>query len=612
VADLEKSDQQRASATPSFPNQVNRRELEMDFKGALAAADSVPASPRPSAAPAVPQESIQTKSEMASAGSSGSYGAPWGAQKVKTSTRSNTFGGRMDDSRYAYADADSRYRGKNQDMLRKETAGESYAAITDNAFLRVADQALSTFSIDVDTGSYTNLRRFLNQNQLPPPDAVRIEELVNYFNYNYPQPKNEDPFSVTTEVAKAPWKEDHLLVRIGLQGQTVSTENRPAANLVFLIDVSGSMDEPNKLPLVINSMKLLVKKLKPEDRVGIAVYAGNSGMVLPSTSVSKRGEILEALSNLQAGGSTNGAMGIQLAYDMAKAHFIEGGINRVILCTDGDFNVGVTNHGDLVKLIEEKAKTKVFLSVFGFGMGNLKDSTLEQLANKGNGNYGYIDNPKEAKRVFVDQVGGTLQTIAKDVKIQVEFNPAVVGSYRLIGYENRMLAAKDFNDDKKDAGEIGAGHRVIALYELIPAGAKDDQPAVDSLKYQKTAPVEYAGDKSEIMNVKLRYKQPEGDTSKLIEHPVKNEGVRSFATPKTGWFRSAPEEASADFQFAAGVAAFGMILRDSPYKGEANFDLVLRLSEKGSADKQEDRAEFIGLVEKARSLSGDGSKAPQD
>ncbi len=465
---------------------------------------------------------------------------------------------------------------------------EAYDHISDNPFLRAAQNPLSTFSIDVDTASYANVRRFLTSNTLPPKDAVRIEELVNYFAYEYPQPKGEDPFSVNVEVAPAPWNSAHQLARIGLKGREVPPAERTACNLVFLLDVSGSMNEPNKLPLVRESMKMLVERLRPDDRVAIVVYAGASGMVLPSTEVREKAKILKSIDQLRPGGSTNGAAGIQLAYDIAKANFIKGSANRVILCTDGDFNVGVTNQGELVRLIEEKAKIGVFLTVLGFGMGNYKDSMLEKLADKGNGAYGYIDTRREAQKLFVDQLSGTLVTIAKDVKIQIEFNPARVGAYRLIGYENRLLRAEDFNDDKKDAGEIGAGHTVTALYELVPAGHEQDVPGVDALKYVNppAKPVETGS--AEWMTVKLRYKQPDGDVSKLIENPV---------TPN-------PEAApSKDFQFAASVAEFGMLLRESPHKGSSSWDAALELAENGmGADAQGYRHEFVELLRKAKAL----------
>ena len=473
-------------------------------------------------------------------------------------------------------------------LAENDSSTEAYAYQKDNAYQRVADHPLSTFSIDVDTASYANVRRFLNRNQRPPADAVRIEELVNYFPYDYAPPTGDTPFAASLEVADAPWAPGHRLVRIGLKGREVSETQRPAANLVFLLDVSGSMNQPNKLPLLKQSLRLLVNKLRPDDRVAIAVYAGSSGLVLPSTSAAQQGAIIDALENLRAGGSTNGAMGIHLAYDIAKANFIPGGVNRVILATDGDFNVGTTSEGELVRLIEEKAKSGVFLSVLGFGMGNLKDGTLEQLADKGNGNYAYIDTLAEARKTLVEQAGGTLVTIAKDVKIQVEFNPLKVAAYRLIGYENRMLAKEDFNNDKVDAGEIGAGHTVTVLYEIVPVGTPlpDSTDAVDALKYQRPAAV-VMNDKAELLTVKIRYKEPAGDVSSKLEFPLMDAGAR-FA------------DASPDFKFATAVAGFGMALRDSPHKGQLT---LAQVTEWGRAGLGQDaggyRAEFLTLVDVA-------------
>ena len=473
---------------------------------------------------------------------------------------------------------------------------EAYGYRKDNGYIQVKDEALSTFSIDVDTASYANVRRFLAQKQRPPADAVRIEELVNYFPYAYRPPAgNLVPFAASLEVASAPWAPEHRLVRIGLKGREVSDAARPAANLVFLLDVSGSMNEPNKLPLVKQSLRLLVNKLRADDRVAIAVYAGASGLALPSTSVREQARILEAIEELTPGGSTNGAMGIHLAYDIAKANFIPGGVNRVILATDGDFNVGTTSEGELVRLIEEKAKSGVFLSVLGFGMGNLKDSTLEQLADKGNGNYAYIDSLSEARKTLVEQAGGTLVTIAKDVKIQVEFNPLEVQAYRLIGYENRLLAKEDFNNDKVDAGEIGAGHTVTALYEVVPVGTEMpvEVPAVDGLKYQAVkAPNSklQTSNSGELLTVKIRYKEPAGDVSSKLEFPLMDTGARF-------------EEASPDFKFAAAVAGFGMALRDSPHKGQLTLASVAEWGRAGiGSDAGGYRSEFLSLVGEAASL----------
>ncbi|HEY8993380.1 MAG TPA: VWA domain-containing protein [Lacunisphaera sp.] len=472
---------------------------------------------------------------------------------------------------------------------------EAYGYRKDNDYLRVADHPLSTFSIDVDTASYANVRRFLTRGQRPPADAVRIEELVNYFPYRYAPPTGNAPFAAHLEVASAPWAPEHRLVRIGLKGREVSDAQRPAANLVFLIDVSGSMQGPNRLPLVKQSLRLLVDKLRADDRVALAVYAGSSGLALPSTPASRKAEILEAIDRLDAGGSTNGAMGIHLAYDVAKSNFISGGVNRVILATDGDFNVGATSEGELVRLIEEKAKSGVFLSVLGFGMGNLKDGTLEQLADKGNGNYAYIDSLAEAKKSLVEQAGGTLVTIAKDVKIQVEFNPAQVTAYRLIGYENRLLAKEDFNNDKVDAGEIGAGHTVTALYEVVPAGAElpGETPAVDELKYRKVGTPNAKGQtpsSNEMLTVKIRYKEPAGDASNKLEFALRDTGARF-------------EDASEDFKFAAAVAGFGLVLRDSPHKRSLTLAEVSAWGRAGLGnDAGGYRNEFLGLVEKAQAL----------
>ncbi|MEW5723905.1 MAG: VWA domain-containing protein [Thermodesulfobacteriota bacterium] len=472
---------------------------------------------------------------------------------------------------------------------------EAYDRIYDNPFLKVTLNPLSTFSIDVDTASYSNMRRFISQmGSLPPQDAVRIEELVNYFDYHYTPPAGPDPFSAHVALAPCPWQPRHKLLRLGLKGRVVETAQRPASNLVLLLDVSGSMDEPNKLPLLKQAMKMLVRKLNNRDRVAIVVYAGASGLVLPSTSCGpdNEGKILAALENLHAGGSTHGSAGIQQAYEVAQDNFIRGGLNRVILCTDGDFNVGVTNRGDLTRLIEEKAKSGIFLTVLGFGMYNLQDATMEQLADKGNGNYGYIDTINEARKLLVDGISATLVTIAKDVKIQIEFNPALVNAYRLIGYENRMLRAEDFHDDKKDAGEIGAGHTVTALYEIVPAGVEIDTPQVDPLKYQPAAKPSGDIGAGELMTLKLRYKMPDADTSKLLTFPVVEDQVYTDL-----------EGADPDFKFAAAVAGFGMLLRDSAYKGEASYDLVLKLAQAGRGeDEYGYRTEFINLVRTAQEL----------
>ncbi len=464
---------------------------------------------------------------------------------------------------------------------------EDYAHVRDNPFRTVADKPLSTFSIDVDTASYSNVRRMLNQQTRPPADAVRIEELVNYFRYDYPEPRGATPFSVYTEVASAPWSPRHRLVHIGLKGRSIEAADVPARNLVFLLDVSGSMRAPDKLPLLKRGMALLARQLREQDRLTIVAYAGASGLVLPPTSGAHQGEILAALDRLQSGGSTNGGAGIQLAYGMAQQEFIRGGINRVILATDGDFNVGVTGNGELTRLIEERRKSGVFLTVLGFGRGNLKDSTMETLADKGNGNYAYIDSIQEARKVLVREAGSTLVTIAKDVKLQIEWNPKLVASYRLIGYENRMLAARDFNDDKKDAGEIGAGHTVTALYEVVLRGADNGRPEVDPLKYQADRALTGAAESGEMMTVKIRYKQPDGKTSKLLSKPVVDAGQ--------GLDRS-----SRDFRFSAAVAGFGMLLRGSEHGGDASIELVRDLARDAiGRDEHGDRRELLQLMDAA-------------
>jgi Ca-activated chloride channel family protein len=482
----------------------------------------------------------------------------------------------------------------------REQAGEfntaTYDHIGENPFLDAKDNPLSTFSIDVDTASYSNVRRFVNEGSLPPKDAVRVEEMINYFTYDYAEPSDGRPFAVHLDVASCPWETSHRLVRIGLKGKEIATDKRGPSNLVFLLDVSGSMMPPERLPLVKQAMRLLVEKLTENDRVAIVVYAGASGLALQSTTGDHKEQILEALENLQAGGSTNGAEGIQLAYKIAADNFIKGGVNRVILATDGDFNVGVTNQGDLIRLIEDKAKSGVFLSVLGVGTDNLKDSTMQKLADKGNGNYAYLDSLDEARKVLVQQMNGTLVTIAKDVKIQVEFNPARVASYRLIGYEKRMLRKEDFNNDKVDAGEIGAGHTVTALYEVVPVGAASNPaarvPPVDRLKYSANESSTSSGSKSsdEMLTVKLRYKKPDENKSELIERAV---------TDINATFESAP----VDLKFAAAVAEFGMILRDSEYKGNGTLNAVIEWADQSKGkDPNGYRAGFIELVRKAQTL----------
>ena len=470
---------------------------------------------------------------------------------------------------------------------------EDYDRIVENRFLTATQNPLSTFSIDVDEAAYSNIRRYINNGSIPPAGAVRIEEMINYFDYTYPQPTNDEPFSVNTELSECPWNSQHRLVHIGIQGKEVPLQNLPNANIVFLIDVSGSMEEPNKLPLVKASMNLLADQLRADDKVAIVVYAGNAGLVLPATSGANKIAIKEAIDQLQAGGSTAGGEGIRLAYKVARESFIKGGNNRIILATDGDFNVGISSEDELVSLIEKERKSGIFLSVLGYGMGNYKDSQMQQLADKGNGNHSYIDNINEARKVLVSEFGSTLFTIAKDVKIQIEFNPAKVQAYRLIGYENRVLAAEDFNDDQKDAGELGSGHTVTALYEVIPTGVKSDFIAkVDDLKYQtvkNTAPVTSGG--NELMTIKLRYKKPDGDVSKLIVHPVSDSHLALANT-------------SDNFRFSAAVASFGMLLRNSEFKQNASFPQVISLAKSAKgADTNGYRQEFINLVQAAGSLT---------
>lgn len=480
---------------------------------------------------------------------------------------------------------------------------EAYDPIVENEFIEPTTRLkrLSTFSIDVDTASYSNVRRFLNQGQIPPANAVRIEELINYFSYDYAEPADGKPFAADVEVNRCPWAADHRLARIGIKAKSIDRTKRPPTSLVFMIDVSGSMRSSNKLALVKQSINLLVNELTEDDQVAIVAYANNAGLRLDATSGSNRKEIMDVVNGLTAGGSTNGEGGIRTAYDTAIKHFIQGGSNRVIMCTDGDFNVGVNDDNELVQLIEEKAASGVFLSIFGFGMGNLKDAKLEKLADKGNGHYGYMDNLREAQKVFRDELMGTLYTVAKDVKVQVEFNPATVGAYRLIGYENRKLAARDFNDDTKDAGEIGAGHVVTALYEIVPKKTWDERPNVGDLRYvEKKEQADEPESESlpfndELMFVKLNYKNPDEETSTSspgLNIPVKDVEVRGRAT--------APSD---DFMWAASVASFGMHLRGSRYRGDWTLADVQETVE-GAAGEDELRIEFAGLVRKAMSLIG--------
>jgi Ca-activated chloride channel family protein len=469
---------------------------------------------------------------------------------------------------------------------------EDYDGIAENRFLTVKDNPLSTFSIDVDAASYSNVRRFLNNGQLPPAGAVRIEELINYFHYDYPQPEEGKPFSIHTELSEAPWNKDHRLVLVSLQGKKVPTENIPESNLVFLIDVSGSMEAPDKLPLVKQSMKLLADQLREKDKVAIVVYAGSAGLVLPATSGANTQTIKDAIERLTAGGSTAGGAGIKLAYSIARQNFVQGGNNRVILCTDGDFNVGASSDDDMERLIEQERKSGVFLTVLGYGMGNYKDNKMQKLADKGNGNHAYIDDISEAKKVLVNEFGGTLFTIAKDVKLQVEFNPSKVQAYRLIGYENRMLHKEDFNNDKKDAGELGSGHTVTALYEVIPVGVKSDFiEKVDPLKYQDVAKQKAANNSPELMTIKFRYKDPAGEKSKLTEHPVIDG-------------HTALSNASGNFRFAAAVAQFGMLLTHSEFMQQSSYNNVLALANSAIGNDQEGyRKGFLELVKKAGTLA---------
>jgi Ca-activated chloride channel family protein len=461
---------------------------------------------------------------------------------------------------------------------------EEYDALEENIFREALKNPLSTFSIDVDAASYSNVRRFINNGQHPPKDAVRIEELINYFDYDYSQPTGQHPFAIHTEISSAPWTSKHKLVHIGLQGKSIPTKDLPASNLVFLIDVSGSMSDPNKLPLLKSSFKMLVEQLRPQDHIAIVVYAGAAGLVLEPTAGDEKRNILDALDKLEAGGSTAGGAGIKLAYDVAKKNFKPNGNNRIILATDGDFNIGESSNAGMERLIEEKRKDGVFLTVLGFGMGNYKDSKMETLADKGNGNYAYIDNIIEARKVLVNEFGGTLFTIAKDVKLQVEFNPAKVKAYRLIGYENRALKNEDFNNDKKDAGDLGSGHTVTALYEVIPVGVESEFFKVDDLKYQKTAVDPKAKVSGELMTIKFRYKKPDEDVSRLIVHPLVDSNISLART-------------SYNFRWSASVAAFGMLLRESEYIKNYSYDAVVQMAQQSKGDDKEGyRIEFINMV----------------
>lgn len=508
-----------------------------------------------------------------------------GVYQVNESEPMNIRGSRSDANAY-YVDGIKVRGSVTQIPERKVSDNEEYSLITENQFNNVKRRPLSTFSIDVDAASYSNIRRILTAGMLPPKDAVRIEEMINYFNYEYAQPKDQEPISITTEIGNCSWNPEHKLVKIGLKGRSIEAEKLPPNNLVFLIDVSGSMMDENKLPLIKRSFRLLVQQLRPEDKVSIVVYAGSSGLVLSPTSGKEKELIMQKIDVLQAGGSTAGGEGIQLAYDVAKENFMKDGNNRVILATDGDFNVGVSSDAELVSLIEKKRDMGIFLTVLGFGTGNYKDSKMEGLADKGNGNFAYVDNILEAQKVFVKEMGATLNTIAKDVKLQIEFNPVHVKAYRLVGYENRLLADEDFNDDKKDAGELGSGKTVTALYEIIPAKSKESIDNIDTLKYQKTVSQDQIA-LNEMMTIKFRYKDPKGSESKLIVHPL-------LAQDET------EQKSSEDFRFASSVAEFGMILRDSKFKGKANFKNILTAArESKGIDTDGYRAEFIKLVETA-------------
>lgn len=474
-------------------------------------------------------------------------------------------------------------------MSKLNSAGEfnteSYNGITENRFHETRQNPLSTFGTDVDAASYSNVRRFINSGQMPPVDAVRIEEMINYFDYEYPQPQNNAPVAIMTEVSTAPWNQKHQLVKIGLQAKTISYDKLPASNFVFLIDVSGSMNSANKLPLVKSSIRLLVDQLRDKDRVSIVVYAGAAGEILKPTSGESKQTIKDALNKLEAGGSTAGGAGIALAYKLARENFIKDGNNRVILATDGDFNVGASSDAEMQRLIEDEKKSGVYLTVLGYGMGNYKDSKMETLADKGNGNFAYIDNISEARKTLITEFGGTLFTVAKDVKLQVEFNPAKVSAYRLVGYENRMLNKEDFNNDQKDAGDMGSGHTVTALYEIIPVGVKSSFiESVDDLKYQKNPEPKPTAQAAELLTIKLRYKAPDKDQSLLIS--------KSVPTKSIAW-----ENTSADFRFSVAVAGYGMLLRNSEFKQNTNYKSVLNWAESGlGKDKEGYRGEFLTLV----------------
>lgn len=475
---------------------------------------------------------------------------------------------------------------------------ENYNPINENGFQTASSTPVTTFSIDVDRAAYSNVRRFLNSGQMPPVDAVRIEEMINYFDYDYPQPKGTDPFSVTTEISESPWNAGLKLVHIGLQARKISTDNLPASNLVFLIDVSGSMSDQNKLPLLKQAFKLLVDQIRPQDKISIVVYAGAAGVVLSPTSGNNKIKIKEALDALQSGGSTAGGEGINLAYKLAQDNFMPKGNNRIILATDGDFNVGASSEGELQRLVEEKRKGGVFLSILGFGMSNYKDSHIETLADKGNGNYAYIDNIQEAQKVFIHEFGGTLFTLAKDVKLQIEFNPVHVQAYRLIGYENRAMKNEEFHEDKKDAGDMGSGHSVTAIYEIVPTGVTSPYlQKTDALKYQKT---EALVDSQELLTLKVRFKIPDSEKSVLLDFPVKNVSQPLAST-------------SDNFRFAASVAEFGLLLRQSEYKGNAQYNEAIKRAKTAfGKDEEGYRSEFVRLVKLTQALDSRNDTASSD
>jgi len=467
---------------------------------------------------------------------------------------------------------------------------ENYASVQENGFKNTDDQPLSTFSIDVDNASYSNIRRFINMGQLPPKDAVRIEEMINYFDYDYEQPNDKKPFSVITEVATCPWNNSHKLMLIGLQGKEIEKENIPPSNLVFLIDVSGSMNNPNKLPLVKSAMRMLVDELRPQDKVSIVVYAGSAGIVLDATPGSNKKKIIEAIDNLNAGGSTAGGEGLKMAYKIAEENRIEKGNNRIILATDGDFNVGVSSDSEMEQIVSSNRDKGTFISVLGFGMGNYKDNKLEIISDKGNGNYSYIDNIQEARKIFIKEFGGTLFTIAKDVKLQIEFNPSKVKAYRLVGYENRLLNPEDFKNDKKDAGEMGSGHQVTALYEIIPAGAEESIPGIDPLKYQKKEQASNHNFQNEVATLKLRYKKPDESSSIADSITIVEPKDRQTITSST-------------FKLTAGITQFGMMLRDSEFKGNSTVENTVELIKSGrGADEEGYVGEMIRMIESAQAL----------